>query len=278
MLNSYYAGSHVSAKKFRKLVELFINGEKIAFTARQLELEQRTVRDIFSRIRKRLEDDCWQRIHPFHPKILNPLFPFQVVHPAARYKSFQMQNDVSRHTAAVVGLFFKDGTVATSILMVERLRLDSGKFPVDKPGDLDKKWLQQRLSTCSFADLQFTSRGCFLYDKDDPQKDNMQTFWLFARLQTSQSDRRNSHKFYLRLKEIEWRFNNLTDQEKADMMNHLETTALQKRKMNKKSEANKIENLKITSINTKLHQTLLELLEKNPIKQVSLMNENILHI
>lgn len=278
MLNPYYAGSHISANKFRKLVGLFIDGEKIAHTAKKLDLEQKTVRDVFGKIRRRLEEDCWQRIHAFHPKILNPLFPFQVVHPAARYKSFQMRNDVSRHTAAVVGLFFKDGTAATSILMVERLRLVSGKFPVDKPGDLDKTWLQQRLSTCGFADLQFKARGCFLYDKHDPEKDNMQKFWLLAKLQTSQSDRRNSDKYYLRLKEIEWRFNSLTCEERGNMINQLETIALHKKlERNKKSKIPKIEDPNITAINTKLHLTLLELLERNPLNRLSPASENILH-
>lgn len=272
MLNPYYVNSHISAKKFRRLVEFFINGEKIANTAKQLDMEQRTVRDIFRRIRKRLEEDCRQRVRSLYAGLLDNSFPCNFVHPAIRYKNFQMREDVSRYIAAVVALFFTDGTVATSILKMESFRLNSTKFPIDKPWYYNK-WALERLqlSNCVFADLKFVSKGYL--EKDDAQKDNTQTFWLYARLKTSQSDRRDSEKFYLHLKEIEWHFNNLTDQEKEDMINHLTTKDFQK----KKSGVNKVENPKITSINTKLHLTLLELLESNPLDQVSIMNENILH-
>ncbi len=277
MLNPYYIGSHISAKKFRKLAELFINGEKVAFTAKHLGMEQKTVRDIFRRIRKRLEEDCRQRVRSLYAGLLDYSFPCNFVHPAIRYKNFQMREDASRYVAAVVALSFTDGTVATGILKMERLSLNSKDFPVEKPEYVEEYWLMQYgLSNCSFADLQFVSRGSL--NEVDAKKDYMQTFWRYARLLTSQSDRRDSGKFYFHLKEIEWRFNNLTDQEKEDMIDHLETTALQKKKMNRESGANKLENPKITSINTKLHPILLELLEKNPLEQISLMNENTLHI
>lgn len=277
MLNPYYVGSHVSAKKFQKLAELFINGENIAVTARQLELEQRTVRDIFRRIRKRLEEYCRQRVRSLYAGLLDNSFPCNFVHPAARYKNFQLREDASRYVASVVALFFTDGTVNTGILKMERLRVNSTTFPIEIP-EYYERWRMERqqLANCCFADLKFVSKSCL--NEVDGKKNYMQTFWLYARLQTSQSDRRDSDKFYLNLKEIEWRFNNLIDQEKEDMIDHLKSTVRRKKRMNKNSEANKIENPKITAINTKLHSTLLELLEKNPLKQKSLMNENVLHI
>lgn len=278
MLNPYYAGSHISAKKFQKLAELFINGENVAFTARRLKLEQRTVRDIFRRIRKRLEEYCRQRVRSLYAGLLDHSFPCNFVHPAARYKNFQMQGDASRYVASVVALFFTDGTVNTGILKLERPKVNSKKFPMKIPWYY-KSWIleRQQLANCCFADLKFLSKGCL--NKVDGKKNYMQTFWLYARLQTSQSDRRDSDKFYLNLKEIEWRFNNLTHAERLDMISHLETAAIDKKsKRLKKPEVPKIEDPKITAIDTKLHLALLDLLERNPLNQLSLMNENILHI
>lgn len=288
MKKRYFKRSRLSDKKLRELVKLFVGGERVSVAAGKLKLEQKTVREIFVKIRKRLEVDCWERIKSNHTDIEISAYPFEALKPQLRVKQKEIP-DNSLYPPGIVVLVFDDDTVATNCVLTRRRKYILDKYiNVDEKRLFDKKELQilsdgpfngSNLLGYFFADLRFDPIIGFVKSavdnqqppsSDDLSAEYIESFLKYARLRTSQVRRTNLQSFYLYLKEIEWCYNNsIIDLEvelRIDFLFSLINTDL--------SDPYDVDSMRkeIRDMEQKLYLKILELLRKT-LKQEKEANE-----
>ena len=221
MANIYYPGSRIPQKKLERIIAAFIDGKTVAAVARSENLEENSVRGIFTKICRRLEEDCWRRLKKYHHRMKFFDFPHQVLRRDVRYRNFQMSGDTSLYIAAPVAVFFMNGTIATNIILINRARLNSSLFPIDIPAGMTRKDWDFRIMGCLFADLNFEPRGTFILKDYQWAERFMIGFWHFLRSNTGQKHKGDSEKYYYHMKELEWRFNNMYLIQRKDIIEQL---------------------------------------------------------
>jgi hypothetical protein len=279
MKKRYFKRSRISDKKLRQLIKLFISGEKISLTADKLNLEQKTVKEIFVKLRKRLEIDCWERIKSNHSDIDTSIYPFEILKPQLRIKHEKIQEDALYPPGIAVLVFFDD-TVATNCILTPRRSHIINKYSnVNEEDLLAKKELQvlldgpyKRLNITGyfFADIWFDPIIGYIESEEtanqpplsnDFLEDYMKPFLKYARMRTSNVWRTNLQSFYLYLKEMEWFYNNtLIELEKTGLKEDF-IFALINLELTDQEEVKIIEK-QIREMENKLYLKILEILRR----------------
>lgn len=200
MRNKYYRRSRLSEKKFRRIVECFIEKMNITETSKKLHLEPKSVASIFLKIRERISEHCRNQTNALLEKVINDRKnPLTII-----FRQIDRQN-ISRNLG-VVAVLFKNGVVATNVLDMP-----------PKPDSNNMRYkvvniFNEEIFDYGFSNFRFRRMPGFFHSKKIDYNhfdQSISKFWIFAMVSTPRSITDKNEKFNLHLKETEWRFNNL---------------------------------------------------------------------
>lgn len=204
-LNKYYRGSHLSEARFRQLLRCFALDLTAADTARMTGLSRKTVTGIYLKIRERLAEDC-ERAKPFaegHIEVDESYFGRRRV-PGKRGRG-------ASGKTPVFGILKRGGRVYTEIVPdCKKATLQAiirGRVSPEVILHSDSWSAYDGLVDVGYAKHFRVHHSRDEFVRGSNHINGIEAFWSYAKGRLAQFRGIRREKFYLHLKECEWRFN-----------------------------------------------------------------------
>ena len=207
MANRYYRHSRLSESVFRRLVRSFAEDKTAAETAREVNLDRKSVTNIFLRIRRRLLEASVKN----RPQLT--LSGFKVEEPYFVAESeAECRRYAAQYQSRVLVVVFESGLVRADLIYAESERV------FDKIKNLpDLK--HQRVDDFGFYDvigkLPRVSHWDTRLDRREYVENYSGNLLLYFLRRSKKFKGMAADKFILHLRETEWRFNKILDSEKV---------------------------------------------------------------
>lgn len=206
MKNKYIIRSRISEKKFREILRLFsldIEAKKVAEITR---ISRPTINKIFDKIRERIAEDCEEN---------SPLGEGEIELDESYFGAKRVRGKRGRGAKGktpVFGMLKRDGKVYTQIIK-------NCSIAEIMPILEEKAYKNSTIYTDGFRTydglVNYGYKQHFRVKHSDNEFANgrnhingIENFWGLCKVRLSRFRGIHKHKFYLHLKECEWRFNN----------------------------------------------------------------------
>lgn len=208
-LNSYYRRSRISEKKFRQLVRYFAMDLTAGKTSELTCLTRKTVNSIFQKIRFRLAEESSR---------LAPIRTGEIEVDESYFGARRVRGKRGRGAfgkTIVFGIFKRNGWVYTEIVPNCQKRtlqaIIRGRVAPEVIIHSDKWRGYDGLVDVGFQKHFRVNHSSNQFANGSVHVNGIESFWSFAKRRMQKFNGLRSDKFYLHLKECEFRFNHRRD-------------------------------------------------------------------
>jgi transposase len=208
-LNRYYRRSRISEKKFRVILRLFAHDLTAEKTAELTGVTRKSINLIFQKIRVRLADECARHA---------PIISGEIEVDESYFGSRRVKGKRGRGAGGktiVFGIFKRNGWVYTEIVPnCQKKTLQAiirGKIGLEVAIHSDKWRGYDGLVDVGFEKHFRVSHGENQFAVGTNHINGIESFWSFAKRRLQKFNGLRAEKFYLHLKECEFRFNHRND-------------------------------------------------------------------
>lgn len=206
MKNKYIIRSRISEKKFREILRLFsldIEAKKVAEITR---ISRPTINKIFDKIRERIAEDCEEN---------SPLGEGEIELDESYFGAKRVRGKRGRGAKGktpVFGMLKRDGKVYTQIIkncsIAEIMPILEEKASKNSTIYTDGFRTYDGLVNYGYKQHFRVKHSDNEFANGRNHINGIENFWGLCKVRLSRFRGIHKHKFYLHLKECEWRFNN----------------------------------------------------------------------
>jgi transposase-like protein len=214
--NPFYHHSRISAKKFRQLLRLFALDLTATNAAHLTGLTRKSVTMIFLKIRARIAEECERR---------SPLSVGQVEVDESYFGARRVRGKRGRGASGktiVFGLLKREGKVYTEIVpdckKVTLQAIIRGRVSLEAVIHSDGWRGYDGLVDVGYAKHFRVNHGANEFVRGPAHVNGIESFWSYAKGRLHQFHGIAPEKFYLHLKECEYRFNQRRDNLYAELL------------------------------------------------------------
>ena len=214
--NPFYRRSRISAKKFRQLLRLFALDLTATDVAQLTGLTRKSVTTIFLKIRGRIAEECERQ---------SPLSAGQVEVDESYFGARRVRGKRGRGAGGktiVFGLLKREGKVYTEIVPdCKKATLQAiirGRVSLAAVIHSDGWRGYDGLVDVGYAKHFRVNHGANEFVRGTHHVNGIESFWSYAKSRLHQFHRIAPEKFYLHLKECEYRFNQRRDNLYAELL------------------------------------------------------------
>ena len=208
-LNSYYRRSRISEKKFRQIVRYFAMDITAGKTSELTYLTRKTVNTIFQKIRHRLAEESSRQA---------PIRTGEIEVDESYFGARRVRGKRGRGASGktiVFGIFKRNGWVYTEIVPDCQKRtlqaIIRGRVAPDVIVHSDKWRGYDGLVDVGFQKHFRVNHSSNQFANGSVHVNGIESFWSFAKRRMQKFNGIRNDKFYLHLKECEFRFNHRRD-------------------------------------------------------------------
>lgn len=207
--NRYYRRSRISEKRFRQLVRYFAMDLTASKTTELTSLTRKTVNTIFQKIRLRLAEECSRQ---------TPIQTGEIEVDESYFGARRVRGKRGRGASGktiVFGIFKRRGRVYTEIVPDCQKRtlqaIIRGRVAPEVIVHSDKWRGYDGLVDVGFAKHFRVNHSTNQFANGSVHVNGIESFWSFAKRRMQKFNGLRNDKFYLHLKECEFRFNHRRD-------------------------------------------------------------------